>query len=89
MDLYDEIAKVAYELFEREGCMHGRHFEHWIQAEVIVKSRYEQQQEKAEEKDGEALKTDKKAKTKPAAKKPAVKKPAAKKTPGKKTPAKA
>jgi hypothetical protein len=40
MDYYDEIAKVAYDIFEREGKIHGRHFEHWIEAEIIVTTRY-------------------------------------------------
>ena len=40
MDYYDEIAKVAYDIFEREGKIHGRHFDHWIEAEIIVTTRY-------------------------------------------------
>ncbi|MCX5814328.1 MAG: DUF2934 domain-containing protein [Proteobacteria bacterium] len=40
MDYYDEIAKVAYNIFEREGGVHGRHFDHWIEAEIIVTTRY-------------------------------------------------
>jgi len=39
MDLYDEIAKVAYELYERDGRIHGRDLDHWLEAEIIVKSR--------------------------------------------------
>jgi len=39
MDLNDEIAKVAYELFERDGRQHGKDKEHWIEAEMIVKAR--------------------------------------------------
>ena len=40
MDYYDEIAKVAYDIFEREGRIHGRHFDHWIEAEMIVTTKY-------------------------------------------------
>ncbi len=41
MDICDEIAKVAYEIFEREGMIHGRHLEHWCEAEIIVMKKYE------------------------------------------------
>ena len=40
-DLYDEIAKIAYELWEKNGCIHGRDIEHWCEAERIVISRSE------------------------------------------------
>jgi hypothetical protein len=40
MERYDEIAKVAYELFEREGWQHGKDQEHWYEAERIVSLRY-------------------------------------------------
>ena len=42
MDYYDEIAKVAYNIFEREGKAHGKHFDHWIEAEIIVMTRYKE-----------------------------------------------
>lgn len=45
MDLFDEIAKLAYEIFEREGRVHGRHLDHWYEAERIVISRYESQKQ--------------------------------------------
>lgn len=35
-DLFDEIARLAYELWEREGYIHGRDIEHWCEAEHIV-----------------------------------------------------
>ena len=35
-----EIEKLAYEFFQRDGCMHGREFEHWIEAERIVHARH-------------------------------------------------
>jgi hypothetical protein len=39
MTLDDEIAKVAYELFERDGRQHGKDQEHWLEAERIVHER--------------------------------------------------
>jgi Protein of unknown function (DUF2934) len=38
--LYDEIAKVAYDLFERKGKKHGHHLNDWFEAEKIVKARH-------------------------------------------------
>ena len=32
----DKIARVAYELYEKSGYVHGRDIEHWIEAERIV-----------------------------------------------------
>lgn len=34
-----EIAKVAYELFEQRGRIHGRDQEDWFEAERIVSAR--------------------------------------------------
>lgn len=36
----NEIAKVAYELWEKGGCIPGRDIENWIEAERIVMARY-------------------------------------------------
>ncbi|OPY72356.1 MAG: hypothetical protein A4E62_00891 [Syntrophorhabdus sp. PtaU1.Bin002] len=44
-NLFDEIAKVAYELFERSGYIHGRDIEHWFEAERIVITRLESETE--------------------------------------------
>lgn len=41
MNLNDEIAKVAHELYEKSGRKHGRDLEHWLEAEKIVRARYE------------------------------------------------
>jgi hypothetical protein len=41
MDLYDEIAKVAYELWEQSGRIDGRDIENWLEAERIVLGRGE------------------------------------------------
>jgi hypothetical protein len=46
MDLYNEIAKVAYELYEKNGCLCGRDLEHWLEAERIVMSRLAEQEKK-------------------------------------------
>lgn len=43
MDLNEEIAKVAYELYERDGRQHGKDREHWLEAEQIVKDRLAKQ----------------------------------------------
>ena len=39
MKLYEEIAKIAHELYEKSGWMPGRDLDNWIEAEKIVKSR--------------------------------------------------
>ena len=36
----EEIAKAAYELFERRGRVSGRELEDWLEAERIVRSRH-------------------------------------------------
>lgn len=51
-NLYDEIARVAYELWEKNGCIHGRDIEHWCEAERIVISRI---QPVVEEKEKETI----------------------------------
>jgi hypothetical protein len=48
MDLNEEIAKVAYELFEKDGRQNGKDKEHWFEAEAIVKSRRAAEEKKAE-----------------------------------------
>ncbi len=37
---YDEVAKVAYGLFEKRGGLHGHDMSDWLKAEMIVKKRY-------------------------------------------------
>lgn len=39
-NLHDEIAKIAYDLYQKEGCPEGRHLIHWLEAEMIVKEQY-------------------------------------------------
>ena len=40
-NFYDEVAKVAYDLYEKRGRIHGQDMEDWFKAEMIVKKRYE------------------------------------------------
>lgn len=40
MNLQEEIAKVAYELYLRRGCTHGHDLDDWLEAERIVLARH-------------------------------------------------
>jgi len=40
MNAHDEIEKVAYELWETSGSIHGRDVEFWLEAEKIVTERH-------------------------------------------------
>ena len=40
MNIYDEIAKVAHELFIKRGHVHGHDIEDWLAAERIVRARH-------------------------------------------------
>ena len=52
MNLHEEIAKVAYELYETRGCIHGYDFDDWLEAERIVLGRHAGQElEEPEEMD--------------------------------------
>jgi hypothetical protein len=74
-DLYGEIARMAYELFERSGYMHGRDLEHWFEAERIVITRLPPEAGENPKKARAPLKVSAKAVTEAAAK-PKEKKPA-------------
>ncbi|MGD9653525.1 MAG: DUF2934 domain-containing protein [Candidatus Dadabacteria bacterium] len=37
--LYERIAKKAYEIYESRGREMGRDFEHWLEAEKIIKGK--------------------------------------------------
>ena len=37
---YHDVAKVAYDLFEKRGKVHGHDMADWLKAEMIVKKRY-------------------------------------------------
>jgi len=36
---YEEVARIAYELFERRGGVHGHDLEDWVEAERLVRAR--------------------------------------------------
>lgn len=40
MNLHEEIAKVAYELYLKRGCVHGHDLDDWLEAERIVLARH-------------------------------------------------
>jgi hypothetical protein len=39
--IHDEIAKVAYKLYEKEGGVHGNDLTDWLEAENIVMEKHE------------------------------------------------
>jgi hypothetical protein len=52
MNLHDEIAAVAYELYEARGCVPGRDLDDWLDAERVVLARHAGQEiEEPEEED--------------------------------------
>jgi hypothetical protein len=44
MDLYKEISKVAYELYEKRGKAEGRDLDDWLEAERILRARYKEEE---------------------------------------------
>ena len=40
MNLHEEIANVAYELYESRGCAHGWDLDDWLEAKGIVLARH-------------------------------------------------
>ena len=80
MDRRDEIAKVAHDLFEKDGRLHGKDFDHWIEAEAIVKAKYEKGNKNKPGKEVTASKPEKKASAKTVTRKEVAKPKAAKKT---------
>jgi hypothetical protein len=77
-DIGNEIAKLAFEIYEKSGMVEGRCLDNWLEAERIVMAKY-----CAMEKQGK-VKEEKPAK--PAVKKPAAKKESASKTAAEKKP---
>jgi hypothetical protein len=53
MNLHEEIARVAYELYKKSGCIEGRDAVNWLDAERIVLTRHASQD--IEEPEGEIL----------------------------------
>jgi hypothetical protein len=39
--MHDEIARIAYELYERGGKAHGNELKNWLEAEKIVMKKHE------------------------------------------------
>lgn len=42
-NMFDEIARVAYNLYEKRGYVSGHDFSDWIEAEKIVMRKYSQE----------------------------------------------
>jgi len=63
MDLHEEIAEVAYELFEKDGRQHGKDREQWSEAEAIVRARHAEGEKKAETRKAAPVSTPQKAMT--------------------------
>ena len=61
LNLYDEIARVAYELWEKRDREHGRDCDDWYQAEIIVRAGYAQPRTNAQEMETKPAKTKKPA----------------------------
>ena len=53
MNLHDEIASIAYELFESRGCVHGYDLDDWLNAERIVLVEHSGQDMEEPEEEGE------------------------------------
>jgi hypothetical protein len=89
--MYDEIARIAYDLFERRGRIHGYAHADWLEAERIVLERHTKEIEReadiirtekgkkaAAQTETKTVKTTKKTAEKPSEAK--TRKPSAKKT---------
>lgn len=46
---HQDIERLAHELFEKEGSVHGRDLEHWFQAEQMLKIAAAKKQPKSAE----------------------------------------
>jgi hypothetical protein len=49
MKWYDQIAKLARELYEKSGRVEGRDLDNWLEAERIILDRYNKQEMLEEE----------------------------------------
>ncbi|MEW6571340.1 MAG: DUF2934 domain-containing protein [Nitrospirota bacterium] len=45
-EMYDEICKIAYDLYVKRGRVHGYHLQDWLEAEKIVMARHAAEVEK-------------------------------------------
>lgn len=50
MALHEEIATLAYEIYEKSGRLEGRDLENWCEAERIVSARLAQMEKPGKEK---------------------------------------
>lgn len=39
MEREEQIRSLAYNIWQEEGCPHGRNVEHWLKAEAILQSK--------------------------------------------------
>jgi hypothetical protein len=62
MNIYDQIAQMAYSIYEKNGKVEGRDLDNWLEAESIVLGQKHQQQRKEPE---TPMKTKRAAKTSP------------------------
>jgi hypothetical protein len=49
MTMYDQIAKVAYSIYEKNGKVEGRDLDNWLEAERIVLGQEHKRQGKISE----------------------------------------
>ena len=49
MNLHEEIAKVAYEIYEKDGRLGGRELGNWLEAEKIVRKRHASKEKNGDE----------------------------------------
>ena len=68
MKLYDEVARIAHELYEKSGRAEGRELDNWLEAERIIMARH-REQEKLESELPSSPKKKKSPSTKKASKK--------------------
>lgn len=47
--IHDEIARVAYELYEKRGRAYGHELEDWLEAEKIVMEKHERHARETEQ----------------------------------------
>lgn len=73
-DIGNEIAKLAFEIYEKSGRIEGRCLDNWLEAERIVMAKYRAMENQGEVREEKPKKTAKKS----ALKKPVVKKSAEK-----------
>ena len=57
MDLRDEIANMAYELYKNSGFIEGRDEENWLEAERIILSRQRLEPEEQETKKKQVMRS--------------------------------